>query len=205
MASKKEKTKYDRMTSPKGIAKYPWLTKPDTKFKEEGEYKVDLVVSKKDAEPLIKSITAARDKFAASEKAKKKAPLPWADDVDDNGKKTGKVVFKFRVKAKTGDWDRKPKLFDTKGGRVSDVSVGGGTTMKVSFDLYTWNVASLGAGVTLQPVAVQLIDLVEYQGGAGGNAEDFGFGEEEGSFESDGDDDLESVETDAESEDDDVF
>ena len=27
-------------TTPKGMAQYPWLSKPDTKFNEEGEYKV---------------------------------------------------------------------------------------------------------------------------------------------------------------------
>ena len=196
------KQKFKRATTPKGIAKYPWLTKADTKFKQEGEYKVDLIVPKKDVATLIADITAVRDQFAAQEKAKKKAALPFAEETDDNGKKTGNVVLKFRVKAKTGDWDRKPKLFDVRGNRVTDVSVGGGSSIKVSFDIYPWNVASLGCGVTLQPVAVQIIDLVEFDGS--GSAGDFGFGEEEGSFE--GNDDVGSeMEADAESEDDDVF
>lgn len=202
--AEKKKSKYVRLTSPKGVARHPWLTKPDTKFNEEGDYKVNLVVSKKDAEPLIKSITSIRDKYAVATKAKKKADLPWVDEVDDNGKKTGKVVFKFKVAAKTGDWDRKPKLFDAKGNRVTDVSIGSGTTMKVSFDIFTWPGGKDGCGVTLQPVAVQIIDLVEYQG-SGGSAEDFGFEEEEGSFESESDGMEDEVEADSSSEDDDVF
>ena len=40
-------------TTPKGIAQYPWLSKPDTKFNEEGVYKVDLIIPKSDAIPLI--------------------------------------------------------------------------------------------------------------------------------------------------------
>lgn len=198
------KQKYVRVTTPTGTARYPWLNKPDTKWKEEGEYKVDLVLSKKDAKALADRITSVRDEFYKSEgkAAKKKASLPFADEKDDNDKPTGNVVFKFRVKAKTGDWDRKPKLFDAKGHIIKNApSIGGGTSMKVSFDIYPWNVASLGVGVTLQPVAAQIIDLVEYDGG--GDASDYGFGEEEG-FETE--DDLEeTVGETEESEDEDVF
>ena len=34
------------ITTPKGIAQYPWLSKPDTKFSEEGEYKVNVILTK---------------------------------------------------------------------------------------------------------------------------------------------------------------
>jgi hypothetical protein len=193
--------KFQRLTSPKGIARFPWLNKPDTKFSEVGDYKVDLVLSAKDAAPLIQRVEAIRDAFAKKEGAKKKANLPWVDEVDDNGNKTGNVIVKFKVKAMTGDWDRKPKLFDAKGSRIVEAAVGGGSVLKVSFDAYTWNVASLGAGITLQPVAVQVLELVEFEGG--GDASEFGFGEEEG-YEAT--DELgEDLETDAEGEDEDVF
>ena len=36
-------------TTPKGIAQYPWLSKPDTKFSEEGEYKVNVILGKEEA------------------------------------------------------------------------------------------------------------------------------------------------------------
>lgn len=194
--------KYQRLTSPKGIARFPWLNKPDTKFSDVGDYKVDLVMDKKDAEPLVKRITSIRDEFAKKEGAKKKANLPFAFEEDDNGNKTGRVIVKFKVKAMTGDWDRKPKLFDAKGNRITDANVGGGSVLKVSFDAYTWNVASLGAGITLQPVAVQVLELVEFEGG--GSASEFGFGAEEG-YEADDHGLGEDLEADAESEDEDVF
>ena len=42
-------------TTPKGIAQYPWLSIPDTKYnKPEGVYKVDLIIPKADAIPLLK-------------------------------------------------------------------------------------------------------------------------------------------------------
>ena len=31
-------------TTPQGVAQYPWLSKPDTKFSEEGDYKVNLII-----------------------------------------------------------------------------------------------------------------------------------------------------------------
>ena len=44
-------------TTPKGIAQYPWLSTPDTKFSEEGEYKVNLIVPKQEAIPVLKQIS----------------------------------------------------------------------------------------------------------------------------------------------------
>jgi hypothetical protein len=43
-------------TTPKGVAQYPWLSKPDTKFSEEGEYKVNLILPKQEAIPVLKQI-----------------------------------------------------------------------------------------------------------------------------------------------------
>ena len=43
-------------TTPQGVAQYPWLSKPDTKFSEEGDYKVNLILSKKDDIHILKQI-----------------------------------------------------------------------------------------------------------------------------------------------------
>lgn len=193
-------SKYLRLMSPKGIARFPWLNKPDTKFSEIGDYKVDLVIPKADAEPLIKKVTSIRDQFAKAEGAKKKANLPFQKELDDQGKETGNYIVKFKVKARVGDWDRKPKLYDTNGQRIPTANIGSGSTLKVGFDVYTWNVASLGAGVTLQPIGVQIVDLVEF------DDEGFKFDKEEGSFEGSNDYGLGTdVETSQEDEDEDVF
>ena len=45
------------ITTPTGVAQYPWLSKADTKWNEEGEFKTNLILSEADAEPLIKTIS----------------------------------------------------------------------------------------------------------------------------------------------------
>jgi hypothetical protein len=165
-----------KFTTPAGIARYPWLNKADTKWKPEGEYKVTVVVPKKEATALIKLCTEARAEVAKQNKTKKLAELPISPETDDQGNETGNMLIKCAVKCREG-WDRKPKLFDAAGNRI-DVRVGGGSKIKVNVEVYAWFAASLGAGVTLQPVAVQVLDLVE--AGEGGTAESYGFGKEEG-------------------------
>ena len=43
-------------TTPQGVAQYPWLSKPDTKFSEEGEYKVNVILTKEEATPPVTKI-----------------------------------------------------------------------------------------------------------------------------------------------------
>ena len=193
--------KNEKFTTPAGIARYPWLDTPDTKFDAAGEYKVTLVVTPKEAAPLIEKCRDLQAGVAKANKSKKVAKLPFEDEVDDQGNKTGKVLIKCKVKCREG-WDRKPKLFDAKGNRI-DVKVGGGSKIKLNVELYGWYAASLGAGVTLQPIAVQVIDLVEYQGG--GSADSYGFGQEDGYVSSDTFADKSDEEVSTESEDQDLY
>jgi len=165
-----------KMTTPAGTARWPWLNKADTKFKPEGEYKVTLVVSKKEVKPLLDAASKIVQEIMANNKIKKRAPFPIVAETDDQGNETGNMLVKCAVKCREG-WDRKPKLFDAEGNRI-DVKVGGGSTIKVNVELYGWHNAALGAGVMLQPIAVQVLDLVEHE--AGGSAESFGFGKEKG-------------------------
>ena len=43
-------------TTAKGIAYYPYISAPDTKFDEQGHYKVNLCLSEEDAQPVIEVI-----------------------------------------------------------------------------------------------------------------------------------------------------
>ena len=45
-------------TTPKGVAYFPYISQPDTKFDEAGVYKVNLCLPKEEAEPVIKLINA---------------------------------------------------------------------------------------------------------------------------------------------------
>jgi hypothetical protein len=66
-----------------------------------------------------------------------------------------------------------PKLFGSDGQPITD-NIGGGSQIKVAVVPYCWYTASdLGAGITLQPKAVQVLDLVTW--GDGGSAQAYGF------------------------------
>lgn len=167
------------ITSPIGVAVYPRLTKPDTKFVEEGIYKADIRVPSKEAEPFMKMLTEAYKAHTGKAPNKMDNPL-WVVEQDDEGNATGTVLFKMRVKNRTtkrGDlWDRKPKLFDAQLNPLNGVEPWGGTEMRVSCEVYAWT-AGAKKGVSLQPQAVQIIKLVE---GSGGDASGFGFDATEG-------------------------
>lgn len=186
-----EKKKAERFVSPKGTASYPYLTKPDTKYNSDGEYKVSLLTAGDDASKVIAFLTEKHEAAVAQAKKEnagkrvKEGELPFIENDD------GTVTFKFKLKAKVtpkkGDpFEQKPALFDAKGKPLTgEPKVGGGSTIKVCYEIVPYYTTLAGAGVSLRMKAVQLIELKEYSGG--GNAKSYGFGEEEG-FEADEDD-----------------
>ena len=165
------------ITTETGVALYPWLTKPDTKYSEEGEYKVNLILSKENAAPIIKTIVGVfEDNYKEQLKIQKKETLvkaspPFSEELDDNGKPTGNIIFKFKSKAAY-----KPAIFDAKGNPLIDPPIWGGSEIKVNAVLYPYHSPMNGAGVSLKIRAVQVIALVEGSEGAGR----FGFGETDG-------------------------
>lgn len=179
------KPKTPRYTTPAGIAQYPYLNKPDTKFNPEGEYKINLEIDAEDAGPIC---TFLDEQLAAAiAKAKKENPgkkIKEGSAGYETNEETGKTVLKFKLKAKvttkSGDsWDQKPVIFDAKGKPLTTPpNVGGGTKCKVSYEVIPYYTAMVGAGISLRVKAVQIINLVEYSGGASAGA--YGFGEEDG-------------------------
>ena len=165
-------------TTPKGIAQYPWLSKPDTKFSEEGEYKVSLILPKEEAIPILKQINEVFAENVAAESKKnggkdiKKAPPPYMEQLDDAGNSTGKVILKFKSKAAY-----KPAIFDAKGIPMIDSNVWGGSEIKINGSIAPYYTTLIGAGVALRLRAVQVIQYVDASTGA---ASKFGFEEEVG-------------------------
>lgn len=179
------KVKNPRYTTPAGIAQYPYLTKPDTKFNPDGEYKISVEIPGAAAQDIV---TFLDEQFAASvAKAKKENPgkkikegdVPYSVN-DDTGKVTVRFKLKAKVTPKQGDpFEQRPALFDAKGKPIgADAKIGGGSKVKVAYELVPYYTAIAGAGVSLRLKAVQVIDLVEFSGGA--SSEAYGFGEEEG-------------------------
>lgn len=195
-----EKKKLSTLTTPAGIAVYPWLVEPDTKFNADGEYRTKLRLPKSEVGEIINKIDAAAAEALATakedicKKAKNKkeekeklakcvpADLPYKDVIDDDGNETGEVELNFKMKAKVKTksgkiFEQRPQLFDAKGKPIKeDITIYSGSTIKVAFQIVPFFTPLVGAGVSLRLRAVQIIDLVS----GGGNAESYGFGEEEG-------------------------
>lgn len=172
-------TKGTLITFPKGIAVYPALNRPDTKFDELGAYKADFKLPLAKAEKFIDHLSNVWKTHTGKPIKKGDNPLFYME-TDDDGDETGNVVFKVRVKNKLNKqgklWDRRPLLIDAKKNDFPvDVAVWGGTEYRVQAEVYEWT-AGTKKGVSLQPVMVQIIDLVT----GGGKADSSAFDEEEG-------------------------
>jgi len=179
-----KKPKLARYVTPTGVAQYPHLKKPDTKFNPDGEYKVNLELNAEDASEILSfldghmadSLEKAKEENAG--KKIKSADAPYS--VDEN---TGKVTIRFKLKAKVTPKNGEPfeqrvAIFDAKGSPMTSApNIGGGTKLKVSYEVMPFYTSLIGAGISLRVRAVQIIELVEYSS-AGAGA--YGFGEEDG-------------------------
>jgi len=151
-----------------GEALYPHLNRPDVKFNEAGEYKVTLKIPEAKAKSMIASYEKAiQDSISEAEqklngKKVKLAPKPFS--VED-----GYALFKYKMKAtgvnrKTKEpFSQRPALFDAKKNPLnpSTCNIWGGSKMKIAYNLRAYYSPALGAGVTAQLKAVQIIELVE--------------------------------------------
>jgi len=189
--------------SPRGVFRFPSLTKPDygnEKFpKPDGEYKVQLVLTEEEAQPLIDKLTPEYEKAieAAEEEFKKlkveqrkklkevtKNDLFQTEYDQETEEPTGNLIFKFSMKAsgknKKGEqWTRKPAIFNAKGVALKNPpNIWGGSEGKVSFEASPYFIPGTGAGgLSLRLSAVQLLELVS-EGSR--SASSYGFGQEEG-------------------------
>lgn len=183
-------------TTPKGIAVYPHLLVPDVKFDKDGVYHTKLKLSGAEAKAFKKAIDDGiadsyketekvllaklqeNTKDAAAKKAVKglkRADPPYTENED------GTIDFSFKMKA-TGKkkdtkepFTRKPVLFDRAAVPITDnIKLGGGSTIRVSYNMMPFYTALVGAGVSLQMASVQVINLVEW----GADASRYGFEDE---------------------------
>jgi hypothetical protein len=198
VADKKDQKPQVKFITPKGVAIYPKLNKPDTKFKAEGEYSVKLRLSP-DAIPAetVEEIQALLDAFAVETKAGLKQAAAKAlkvltlaeqglkPEVNDDGDETGYIILKAGMKAsgkskKDGkEWTRAPVIFDAKGTKLKPVPpIWGGSELKLAVIAAPYYAANdKTCGITFYLDAVQVIKLVN---SSDKDAAGFGFGEEEG-------------------------
>lgn len=180
------------MQTIKGIAVYPRLNSPDTKFKEEGEYHTKLRIDAATADKLRRAfepIQADEAEKVQRDKLKGKRPkiadLPITAEEDDEGNETGEYIIRVKMKAsgeKNGKaWTRTVPIFDSKG-KPSNAQIGGGSVLQVAFKPVAYYMPKdKEVGVSLYLEAVQIVELRE--GGNGASASKFNFEKIEGGYE----------------------
>lgn len=185
-----------RMVTPIGIAQYPYLTSPDTKFNPDGEYRVNLILDPSDPgvqeflekleELAEEAVEAEREKLRSAAKNPKlgekaasqvQPQEPYSEELDSEGEPTGRFIVKFKSKAKVkrkdgSEFSIAPKLFDAQGKPWNlEETVMGGARIRVNFTPRGYYVAGTkAAGISLQLNAVQIIENSN-----GGDASFFGF------------------------------
>jgi hypothetical protein len=186
-----------RMNTGKCPVVFATLGKPNTKFKEEGEYSVKVRLTKEIGEVILAKVIeieneAYQKAYAdALKESKKKANSikradnrPCAEERDDDDNPTGFYVLNCKMKAsgKRSDgttWIRKPAIYDSQLKLITnteELMVYGGSIVRVGFTLAPY-IAPIGVGVSAVLDGVQIVKLCV----GVRTAEDMGFeAEEEG-------------------------
>ena len=181
-----------KYVTPIGEAHYPWLNKPDTKFNPDGVYKVVMSFKKSpELEFMLKDLQKLLDDFYEEtinnpKNSKYKTKITKVDIYEITGEHGDFISMKFKqnaiIKSMNGEFNAHIALFDSKGKPCPESQIGGGSRIKVCFTVAPYYVPSTRVcGLTFRPVAVQVIELKDIKGAS---AESYGFGVEEGGFES---------------------
>lgn len=178
------------ITTPAGVAQWPRLNEPDTRFDELGVYRTSLIVEGDEGQELADQLQAyfesAMTELQSGKKKLREAPLPWEAEIDeDTGEETGRWVFKCKQKAArlnptTGE--KEPLFVQLVGAdaKPTDAQVGAGSIIKCRVMVTAWHVPALGVGLSLKLLAVQVLEAKSYSG----DAKSFGFRDETANYPS---------------------
>lgn len=198
--------KAEKFLTPTGIAVYPKLNAPDTKFKPLGEFNTKLKLSAEAAQPLIDKYEEVLAAYFEKEKAelmkgdgkskakakalKLAADKPYKPEYDEEGEETGFMVINFKMphkidRSKDGKPDLLlyPDIFDASSPKPlkNPPEIWGGSKLRVAGEMRPFNTA-IGVGLSLRLQAVQIIELTSKGSRDAGG---YGFGQEEGGYASD--------------------
>ena len=154
-----------------GSAQWAKVLEPDTKWNPLGDYSINLQLSQEEAEmsERLEEIVQEEFKRAVKEKPPLKNTLTTQDVANivdkDTGDDTGKVEFKFKLKAKVQRkdgtyYEQAPAVIDAKKQPLlKDMLIGNGSRVKVAFEPIPYIMQSTKkVGVSLRLKAVQVID-----------------------------------------------
>lgn len=172
--------------SPFGIAVFPHLNKPDSKFNPDHPlFKVKLRLEGASAQALKEKVDAAADAAFAdyfengegkmmtpAERKKLSVYRPYVEEEDDEGHPTGAILFEFKQNATIKLKDGTVKtieigLYDAAGNPMHKI-VRGGSEIRVNYSMRPIPMKSLKqVGVRLDFGRVQVRKLAEGNGGGG--------------------------------------
>lgn len=193
-------SKYAFKTSPVGEAQYPYLTKPDFEYEEDGKYSVKLILEQNEKTmELCEALDEALDEHIENmkiqtRKKKLKVPGTMYEVDEDEGTVTLNINMKRIAGAKGKEFEKSIKFFDAKGKYVGTnkseaedelPAIYPGSRIAVNMRLFTW-LNGAEVGIRLEPEAVQLVKLAKAQARS---AKDYGFGEYDEGFEDEDEDD----------------
>lgn len=162
--SLKSRKKKESIMTPVGTAQYPWVNSPSTKFVPEGEYTCNLIITKEEGDAILQKLQPILDKAVEAKmeetgKAVKTYDLPLTLEGD-------KYILKSKLKPVNGTrkdgvpFTRSIGLFDSQGNPWNrEVIIGGGSKVRLSVFPKSWFSPLLGVGISLELLAVQVIDL----------------------------------------------
>lgn len=174
-----------KMLTPKASAQWPKIVTPDTKFKAEGEYSINLKFTGQEAEDLMEFYDSNYTTFLedaleqlGKRKLKEHGSRPYKPALDgEENEIPGEFIFSFKTAAARKDKTTETftplrlPVFDPAGKPVTQ-EVLGGSVCQVGFRLRPWYTPGLGFGLKAELQAVQVHELVT----AGGQSADaYGF------------------------------
>lgn len=168
-----------------GTAFYPYLRTPETFEGKEIGYSIKLMMSQENTAKFKAFLAKELEKASQDPEFKGKSFANANMGISED--KDGNELFKFKTKAsytnRNGEEFKKTlPVFDAFGKPVpEDINVGHGSVVVVAFSTKAYWKNKNMKGLTLYLEAVQVLELKEGYG-AGGSADEFGFGAVEGGF-----------------------
>jgi len=145
------------------LAGYVHLEKADTKFVPEGVYHFTALLRGEDAKVAKATIDKAMKENLKKQEGSRLATPPYKVNKDA---KTLEIKCKLKAKITLRDGttiDRKVELYDAKTDPIiKKIGIAAGSIVNCAAQIYCWSTASAGCGVTIQPTAVQVVELVSY-------------------------------------------
>ena len=203
--------KYPKVTTPRGVAIWPRLNTPDTKFNAAGKYEakiaidgddpalaklreqVEAMIEAKYAEQVAEVTQKLTDQGKkglikkAVDRITKVSPFKAEED-PETGDETGRITIKASMTAsgiskKTGKpWQRKPTIFNGKGVAIKNPpQIGGGSVLKLFVELFPYYAAN--DATVGASFRLEAAQVIQLVSFGARDAASCGFGEEE-----DGDD-----------------